>query len=61
MTERLENICRTVQNLFFCSVTASSQQLPQLTIDWEDSSADAHFCLERTPAYQRNTTLLPKA
>jgi hypothetical protein len=25
------------------------QPLPQLAIDWEDSSADAHFFLERTP------------
>lgn len=25
VTERLENICRTVQNLFFCSVTAISR------------------------------------
>src|SRR5262245_9908489 len=34
------------------------QPLPQLAIDWEDSSADAHFFLERTPARRRNTALL---
>src|SRR5262249_37486901 len=29
------------------------QPLPQLAIDWEDSSVDAHFFLERTPARRR--------
>jgi hypothetical protein len=33
----------------------STNQLPQLAIDWEDSSADAYFFLERTLASRRNT------
>jgi hypothetical protein len=36
------------------------QPLPQLAIDWEESSAHSHFFLERTPARRRNTLILPR-
>src|SRR5262245_2712968 len=46
---------RTVAHLFIWNDKYFGKPLPQLAIDWEDSSADAHFFLERTPARRRNT------
>jgi hypothetical protein len=40
---------------FIWNSSQFGQPLPQLAIDWEDSSADAHFFLERAPADRRNT------
>src|SRR5262245_27607487 len=45
----------SVAHLFIWDDKYFDQPLPQLAIDWEDSSADAHFFLERTPARRRNT------
>src|SRR5262249_5250342 len=45
----------SVAHLFILNSSQFGQPLPQLAIDWEDSSADAHFFLERTPAHRRNT------
>jgi len=36
-----------------CLLGSVHQPLPQLAIDWEDSSADASFFLERAPAHRR--------
>jgi len=46
-----------VAHLFIWNDKYFDQPLPQLAIDWEDSSVDAHFFLERTPAHRRNTIL----
>jgi hypothetical protein len=48
----------SVAHLFIWNSSQFSQPLPQLAIDWEDSSADAHFFLERTPARRMNTEKL---
>jgi hypothetical protein len=40
----------SVAHFFIWNSSQVGQPLPQLAIDWEDSSADAHFFLERTPA-----------
>jgi len=42
-------------HLFIWSGAQFSQSLPQLAIDWEVSSAKAHFFLVRTRAHRRNT------
>src|ERR1700741_320661 len=47
----------SVAHLFIWNSSQFGQPLPQLAIDWEDSSADAHFFLESTPAYRRNTQI----
>jgi hypothetical protein len=39
----------SVAHLFIWNSSQFGQPLPQLAIDWEDSSADAHFFLESTP------------
>ena len=44
-------------HLFIWSGTQFSQSLPQLAIDWEVSSAKAHFFLVRTRAHRRNTKI----
>jgi hypothetical protein len=43
---------------FIWNSSQFGQPLPQLAIDWEDSSADSHFFLERTPAGRRNTKIV---
>jgi len=43
-----------VAHLFIWNDKYFDQPLPHLAIDWEDSSADAHFFLERTPANRRH-------
>src|SRR4030095_13893272 len=47
----------SVAHLFIWNSSQFGQPLPQLAIDWEDSSADAHFFLERTPGRRRNTDI----
>src|SRR5215813_6819856 len=42
----------SVAHLFIWDDKYFDQPLPQLAIDWEDSSADAYFFLERTPAHR---------
>src|SRR5262245_55802856 len=51
----------SVAHLFIWDDKYFDQPLPQLAIDWEDSSADAHFFLERTPARRRNTKNMPSS
>src|SRR5215813_11259423 len=51
----------SVAHLFIWNSSQFGQPLPQLAIDWEDSSADAHFFLERTPAHRRNTKPTPSS
>src|SRR5215813_1640421 len=47
----------SVAHFFIWNSSQFGQPLPQLAIDWGDSSADAHFFLERTPAHRRNTNV----
>ena len=47
----------SVAHLFIWNSSQFGRPLPQLAIDWEDSSADAHFFLERMPAHRGARTI----